>query len=187
MGAQLTGIRPRRPRRRGACGRSTSSHATEPVCSAKTPGAATETPPPGSVDDSRRSIDTSEASSPPYPSRAATESAFHNSSHSAKPSNLGPSNGSSPINGRRSRSPRTPARGVISLPAAPRAATLVRFDLCSEESRIEATRITIGAGELFSSSQFRCQIRLSRDFQLPNRYFEYFEYCVYGRSALPSK
>jgi len=140
-GAGLTGIRLSRPRCRRACGMTTRSHSTKPVCSANTPGTATGTPPPASVDDSRRSIATSDASSPPYPSRAATESAFHNSSRSAKPSNLGPSGASSPINGRRFGSPRTLARGDISSPAAPHTATPVRFDFCLDESRNEATGI----------------------------------------------
>ena len=57
---------------------------------------------------------------------------------SAKSSNLGPSGGNSHINGTRFRSPRTLAVGVISLPAAPRTATPVRFDFCLDESRNEA-------------------------------------------------
>jgi hypothetical protein len=76
---RLTGIRPSRPRWRRACGMTTRSYSTKPVCNASTPGAATETPPPTSVDDSRRSTDTSEAYLPPCPSRVATEGDFHNS------------------------------------------------------------------------------------------------------------
>ena len=134
VGARFIGTRPSRPPCRKAYGWTTRSRSTKPGCSANTPGAATETPHPASVDDSRRSIDTSETSSPPYPSRAATESAFHNSSRSAKPSNLGPSSGSSQINGRRFRSPRTPAAGVISSPVAPHTTTPVPFDFCVDES-----------------------------------------------------
>jgi hypothetical protein len=78
--------------------------------------------------------DTSEAYSPPCPSRVATESAFHKSSRSAKPSNLGPSSGSSQINGRRFRSARTLAAGAISSPAA----TPARFEFWSDKTRSEA-------------------------------------------------
>jgi len=83
--------------------------------------------------DSRRSIDTSGGFSAPYPCRTETENAFHNNWHSAKPSNPGTSDESSQVNGRRFRSRRTLAVGVISLPAAPPTATPVRFDFCSDE------------------------------------------------------
>ncbi len=141
------GTPPPRPSRRRACGRNTSSLSTRPEGSANAPGAATETPPLASVGGSKRSIETSEVSSPPYPCRPATENAFHNNWRSAKPSNHAHSSGNSQVNGRRFRSPRTPARGVTSLPAAPRAATPVRFDLCSDESANAATRTTIGASK----------------------------------------
>jgi len=140
-------MRPCRPLCRLACGGTTRGHPTMPVCSAGTPGTATETPPLASVGGSKRSIETSEVSSPPYPCRPAIENGFHNNWRSAKPSNHALSRGSSQVNGRRFRSPRTPARGVTSLPAAPRAATPERFDLCSDESANEATRNTIGASK----------------------------------------
>ena len=71
----------------------------------------------------------------PYPCRTETENAFHNNWRSAKPSNLGPSSESSRINGRRFRSPRTPAHGVISSPVAPHTAIHVRFDFYGDESK----------------------------------------------------
>jgi hypothetical protein len=49
----------------------------------------------------------------------------------------GPSDESSQFNGRRFRSRLALAVGVISLPAAPRTATPVRFDFCSDENSSE--------------------------------------------------
>jgi len=132
------GTPPSRPSRRRACGRNTSSLSTKPVDSASRRGAATETPPLASVGDSKRSIETSEVSSPPYPCGPATENGFHNNWRSAKPSNPGPSSGSSRFNGRRFRRLRTPAHGVISSPVAPHTATLVRFDFYGDQSESEA-------------------------------------------------
>ena len=43
----------------------------------------------------------------------------------------------SPLNERRFRRLRTPAHGVISSPVAPRNATPVRFDFCSDRSESE--------------------------------------------------
>ena len=110
----------------------------EPVSNATTLGAATETPPLTSVRGSKRSIGTSEVSSPPYPCRPATGNRFCNNWRSAKPSNPGPSSGSSRSNGRRFRRLRTPAHGVISSPVAPHTATLVRFDFYGDQSESEA-------------------------------------------------
>ena len=69
----------------------------------------------------------------PYPRRTATENGFSNNWRSAKPSNPGPSSGSSQSNGERFRRLRTLAHGVISSPAAPHTATLVRFDFYGDE------------------------------------------------------
>jgi hypothetical protein len=73
----------------------------------------------------------------PYPRRTATENGFYNNWRSAKPSNPGPSSGRSQSNGERFRRLRTPAHGVISSPVAPRNATPVRFDFCSDRSESE--------------------------------------------------
>ncbi len=77
-----------------------------------------------------------------------TESAFHNNWRSAKPSNPGPSSGSSQVNGRRFRSPRTLARGLTSLPVAPRAATPVRFDFYSDQGGNAAVPSKNGSCEM---------------------------------------
>jgi len=103
----------------------------------KTHGIGTGATPLVTVGDSRRSIDTSAGFSAPYRCRTETENAFHNNWHSAKPSNPGPSDESSQFNGRRFRGRRTLAVGVISFPTAPRTATPVRFDFCSDESGSE--------------------------------------------------
>ena len=116
--------------------------------SANTPGAATETPPLASVGGSKRSIETSEVSSPPYPCRATTEDAFHGNFGSAKPSNPGPSSGSSQSNGGRFRRLRTLAHGVISSPVAPHTATPVRFDFYSDQGGSEAVQTTYGSCEM---------------------------------------
>ena len=70
--------------------------------------------------------------------RTATENGFHNNWRSAKPSNPGPSSGSSQSNGERFRRLRTPAHGVISSPLAPHIAKPVRFDFYSDQSGSEA-------------------------------------------------
>jgi len=137
LGARFIGIRPCRPRCRRACGRSTRSYSSEAVLNGKTHGITIGATRLATVGDSRRSIDTSDAFSAPYPCRTETENAFHNNWRSAKPSNPGPSDESSQFNGRRFRSRRTLAVGVVSLPAAPRTATLVRFDFCSDENSSE--------------------------------------------------
>jgi len=143
------GTPPSRPSRRRACGRNTSSLSTKPVDSTSRRGAATETPPLASVGDSKRSIETSEFSSPPYPCGPATENGFQNNWRSAKPSNPGPSGGSSRLNGRRFRRLRILAHGVISSPPAPHTATPVQFDLRNDESANEVMRITIGASKSY--------------------------------------
>jgi hypothetical protein len=58
---------------------------------------------------------------------------------------LGPSDESSQINGRRFRSPRTLAHGVISWRAAPRAVMPERFDFCNDESGSEFRTLSRGA------------------------------------------
>jgi hypothetical protein len=137
LGAWFSGIRPCPPWCRRACGRITRSYSSEAVLNGKTHGIGTGATPLVTVGDSRRSIDTSDGFSAPYPCRTETENAFHNNWLSTEPSNPGPSDESSQVNGRRFRSRRTLAVGVISLPAAPRTATPVRFDFCSDESASE--------------------------------------------------
>jgi hypothetical protein len=84
----------------------------------------------------------------PYPCGPATENGFHNNWRSAKPSNPGPSSGSSRFNGRRFRRLRILAHGVISSPVAPHTATLVRFDFCGDETGSAAVRMNKGSCEM---------------------------------------
>ena len=84
----------------------------------------------------------------PYPCRAATGNDSLNNWRSAKPSNPGPSSGSSRFNGSRFRRLRILAHGVISSPVAPHTATLVRFDLRGDETGGAAVRIKKGSCEM---------------------------------------
>ena len=102
----------------------------------------------GKMESATRSIETIEASSQPYPCRAATENAFHNNWRSAKPSNPGPSSGRSQSNGERFRRLHTLAHGVISSPVAPHTAILVRFDFYGDETGSAAVRMKKGSYEM---------------------------------------
>ena len=143
--AQHTGTRPCHPECRGACGRSTNRPSTTRACSAKRHGGATDTPLLASVDNSSGSIAVSGASSPPCPCQRATENDFWSNSRYGTPSKLGPSNRGSQSKERRFKRPGIPAHGVISSPAAPHTATLVRFDFFSNESGSEVRTISRGA------------------------------------------
>ena len=111
-------------------------------------GAATETLPLASVDDSRRSIGTSDSSSPPYPCPAATGNDSCNNWRTANPSNPGPSSANSQPNGARFSRLRTPAHGVVSSPVAPHTATFMRFDFSGDESGNEAVATKKGSCEM---------------------------------------
>ena len=84
----------------------------------------------------------------PYPCRAATGNDSLNNWRSAKPSNPGPSSGSSQSNGGRFRRPGIRAPGDISSQAAPGSATPVRFDFESDESGNAAVRTKKGSCEM---------------------------------------
>jgi hypothetical protein len=121
---------------------------TRLVYSGNAPGAATETPPLASVDNSSGSIVVSGAGSPPYPRPAATGNDSWNNWRSAKPSNPGPSSGRSQPNRGRFRRLRASVHGVISSPVAPHTATLVRFDFYGDESGNETVATKKGSYEM---------------------------------------
>ena len=96
--------------------------------SASTPGAATETSPLATVNASKRSTDTSEASSPPYPCRDATEDSFQTTRAPASHRIPGPQAEARNPTRRRFRRPAPGDLAPLRRAAAPRTATPVRSD-----------------------------------------------------------